>query len=179
MAALILLAGPLRAQGVEPGAHRTLTLLDYSTRVPAKWVAEKPSTSFRLAQFKVPGKSAANRASMVVFYFGPGQGGSPEANIARWVSQFSRPDRSPVKPLVRRYTVGALPVTSVELTGTYARGIGMGQQNTSMPDRTLLAAIVETSKGNLTFQLWGPRATVAAHRAAYDEMIAGLKPAGG
>lgn len=177
-AALLAFMAPVLSQGEELPKLRMVRLLDYTVAVPALWVAEKPSSNFRLAQFKIPGKTEADRASMVVFYFGPGQGGSPEANIARWVSQFSRPDRRSVKPVVRRYKVGRLPVTSVELNGTYARGIGMGPQTTPLPDQTLLATIVETPKGNLTFQLWGPRATVAAHRSAHDEMIAGLKPAG-
>ena len=68
-----------------------------------------------------------------------------------------------------------MPVTTVELTGSYARGAGMGPQGAARPDQTLLVAIVETSKGNLSFQLHGVSATVGANREAFLTMVRGIK----
>ncbi len=147
-------AGSLTGASTSPSTGTVnVSVLGLTARVPATWVSQPPASSMRLAQFRVPGARASEDAELVVFYFGRGQGGSVEANIARWQSQFTSPDGQPVEPIVQRLTVSGMPVTTVELTGSYARGVGMGPQGAPRPDQTLLVAIVETSKGNLTFQL--------------------------
>ena len=49
----------------------------------------------RVAQYKLP-KAAGDSedALLVVYYFGQGQGGSPQANIDRWIEQMKQPDGS-------------------------------------------------------------------------------------
>jgi hypothetical protein len=86
-----------------------------------------------------------------------------EANIARWQSQFTSPDGQPVKPILQHLTVSGMPVTTVELTGSYARSVGMGPQSAPRPDQTLLVALVET--GNLRSFWIG--VTVRANRDAF------------
>jgi hypothetical protein len=113
----------------------------------------------------------------VVYHFGPGQGGSEAANIARWRSQFQGPDGGPVEPRVERFEVQGVPVTVVELTGAYARGVGIGPQGEALPDRTLLAAIVSGPEGNLYVQLHGPRAVVNRHREGFYALLHGLRAA--
>ncbi|MGE0811802.1 MAG: hypothetical protein AB7O28_09575 [Vicinamibacterales bacterium] len=149
-------------------------LLDWTAPVPAGWTATPSTSGMRLAQFEVRGASGAGAAEAVVYYFGPGGGGSIDANIQRWTSQFAGADGGAVRPVIGRLKAGALPVTTVELRGTYARGVGTGPSGAALPDHTLLAYVVETPKGNLTFQLWGPATTVAAHRADLDRMVLGL-----
>jgi hypothetical protein len=130
----------------------------------------------RLVQFRVSGGRGAEEAELVVFYFGRGEGGSAEANIARWQSQFSGVDgKSPVQPVVQRLQVQGMATTIAELSGTYARSLGMGPPSSPKPDQTLLAAIVETPRGNVTFELHGPRATVAANRTAFLAMVQGIQ----
>ena len=150
-------------------------LLDLRAPVPPNWTSQPPTSSMRLAQFRVPAASGSDGAEFVVFYFGQGQGGSVDANIARWQSQFSSPDGKPVKPTIQRFKVGGMPVTVAEFTGSYARSVGMGGAGPAKPDQTLLSAIVETPKGNLWFQLHGPRATVRANREAFLAMVRGIK----
>jgi hypothetical protein len=151
-------------------------LLGMASEVPSGWVASEPSSSMRLAQFQVPaagGGDTGDDAEMVVYYFGPGQGGSVEANVERWVSQFSRPDAEPVEPVITELE-GELPATLVELRGSYARGVGIGPGGESLPDRMLLAAVVETPEGNLYPQLHGPAAVVASAREAFVAFVEGL-----
>ena len=142
--------------------------------VPASWVSQPPASSMRLAQFRVPGQTGQEDAEVIFFYFGKGQGGSIEANIARWQSQFTSPDGKPVKATVQHHKVSGMPVTTVEFTGSYARGMGMGPAGAPTPDQMLLVAIVETPQGNLTIQLHGPRATGAANRDAFLAMVRGI-----
>lgn len=153
-------------------------LLNYKAPVPAAWVQQPPANNMRLAQYLVPGESNAGDGEVIVFYFGQGQGGSVEANTERWASQFTSADGKPVKPAVKKLKTNGIPVTVIELNGTYARGIGMGTAgNMSRPDQTLLAAVFETPRGNVTVHLYGPRATVAANRKAFDQMVRGFRSA--
>lgn len=142
--------------------------------MPADWQALPVASSFRVAQYRAPAASGASDAEVVVFYFGPGQGGSVAANIARWASQFSAADGRPVEPRVQALQVDGLPATLVELNGSYARQIGMSAGAPSRPGQTLLAAVIETPHGNLTFQLHGDQATVAARRQGFERMVRGL-----
>jgi hypothetical protein len=114
-------------------------------------------------------------AELVVFYFGAGEGGSTGANITRWQSQFSGPAGKPVQPTVQQLEVNGMPATIAELSGTYVRSLGMGSPAPSTPGQTLLAAVVETPRRNLTFELHGPRATVAANRASFLAMVRGIQ----
>jgi hypothetical protein len=169
--ALLLLATAVSPAG--PGAVR---LLDLESVIDAGWEEEQPTSTMRLLQYRVAGAAGAGNATFVVYYFGAGQGGSNAANIERWQSQFTTADGGPVEPVVTASKAGDLPVTLVELRGSYARSLGMGQRVEAQPDHTLLAAIVETPKGNLFAQLHGPAATVAPARAAFEAFLAGLKP---
>ena len=182
---LLLVTNPAGGAGGTPareptgkpgaGAATRVALLDWTVPVPPTWVAEPPQTSMRLAQFRVPGSAGAEGAELVVFYFGAGEGGSAGANIARWQSQFSDPAGKPVRPAVEHLQVKGMPVTIAEVSGTYARSLGMGPPASPTPDQTLLAAIVETPRGNLIFELHGPRAIVAASRASFMAMIRGIR----
>ena len=161
--------------GSRPAPAGRLDVLRYRAPVPPAWVAQAPASTFRAAQYRVPAAPGATDGEVVVFYFGPGQGGSVAANTGRWASQFAGPHGQPARPAIRTLTVGGMPATIVELTGTYACGVGMGQGAPGKPGQTLLAAVVEAPEGNLTFQLHGDRATVARHRGAFEAMLKGLR----
>ena len=163
---LTLTAGPCLADG------QPVAFLDMASEVPADWIASEPSSDMRLLQLTVPGTDEAGAAELVVYYFGPGQGGSLEANVARWTSQFSADD-GPVEPVIMPLT-GNLPATLVELTGSYARGVGIGPVGDALENRTLLAGVVETPRGNLYPQLYGPAALVERHKADFVGFITGI-----
>ena len=163
---LSLTADPFMAVG------QPVAFLDMTSEVPADWVASEPSSGMRLLQFTVPAADDAGAAELVVYYFGPDQGGSLEANVARWTSQFSADD-SPVEPVITPLT-GNLPATLVELTGSYARGVGVGPVGDALPNRTLLAGVVETPRGNLYPQLYGPADVVSKHKADFVGFITGI-----
>jgi hypothetical protein len=153
----------------------TIALLGYHTKAPAGWSVRPPASSSRLAQFVVRGSDASSDAEVVVFFFGASQGGNVEANLTRWRSQFSTPDGSAVPETVTHDSSGAFPVTTAEFRGTYRRGIGAGSADSVRTGQTLVAAIVETPRGTLFVQMFGPSATVAAHRAEYAKFVKELK----
>ena len=162
--------------GSTPLMAQSGTFLGYTTAVPHAWVSATPSSSMRLAEYRVPTNAGATPVEVVVYFFGPGQGGDPAANIERWERQFSNPDGSPVHAKVTTDKTGAFPITYSEFRGTYARGTGAGSSaDAARPNHLLLAAIIETPKGSLFVQCYGPVAAAEAQRAAFEAFVKGLK----
>jgi len=172
----LALAAKVRTLAAPPGTSMlSLPLLRLSAPVPTRWVSQPPANAMRLAQFQVPGESRQEDAEVIFFYFGQGEGGSVEDNIARWQSQFSSTEGNSITPTVQHLAVSGMPVTTVELTGSYSRAMGMVSSGAPTPDQTLLVAIVETPQGNLTIQLYGPRSTVAANKEDFLAMVRGIR----
>jgi hypothetical protein len=142
-----------------------------SWTVPARWTAGQGS-SMRVATYAVPAPRAAEAAECAVFFFGPGQGGGVEDNVARWAKQF---EGAP-KPTTRTLQQAGLRVTRAEVAGTYlAPGGPMMQSTGKRTGYRLLGAIVEAPGGNVFFKLTGPAATVAAAQAEFDALVASVR----
>jgi len=133
----------------------------------------------RAATYEVPAaKGDSEPAELAVFYFGQGQGGDVDANIRRWAGQFETPDGTPVTrtPKTRKLKVAGLPVTTVDVQGTYTASMGpMSPVKTKKPGYRLLGAIVEGPEGAVFFKLTGPEKTVASAKAAFDAMVKSIR----
>ncbi len=111
-----------------------------------------------------------------------GAGGAVEANIERWIGQFSQADGSETKNLVpeaeRKTTIAGLEVLRVDLSGTYhdsPRPLDPTAKAVDRENYRMLAAIVVTPKlGNYFIKFYGPRPLVDDHAAEFNKMIAGL-----
>jgi hypothetical protein len=176
----VLLAGAVAPAAKASASRRTIAdstveLLGYHTTFPSSWSRRAPASSSRLAQFVMRGADASSDAEVVVFFFGASQGGNVEANVARWRSQFSTPDGSPVPETITHDSAAAFPTTIAEFRGTYRRGVGAGSADSVRTGQTLVAAIVETPRGVLFVQLFGPTATVTAHRAELVRFVREIK----
>lgn len=142
---------------------------------PAGWDAEQPSGTMRVAQYKLPrAEGDSMDAALVVFYFGQGQGGSVEANLDRWIGQMQQPDGSPSKSKAKteNTTVNGMPVTLLDVTGTYTEsmmGGASGQQIQGLA--RMRAAVIETPKGAYYVKLVGPEKTVSRWDASFMEFI--------
>lgn len=159
---------------VSPAMSHQIEFLGVYSSVPGDWEVLTPSGNMRAAQMKLPGPGFAE---VVVYYFGPGVGGSVEANIARWQGQFLSPNGDPVQPDVSGLdTQGGYPATWVELRGSYARGVGTGPVGAFKPNQTLIAAIVQIPKGNVYIQLYGDDLVVDVQRTAFRDFVRGLRP---
>src|SRR5690242_13075776 len=152
-----------------------IELLGYHTSVPPGWTRRAPSSKSRLAQYVVPGAGPSDDAEVVAFFFGASQGPNVEANLTRWREQFSTPDGSRAPETISRDSSGAFPLTIAEFRGTYRRGVGAGSADSVRTGQTLVATIVETPHGTLFIQLFGPTATVAAHRAEFLRVVKALE----
>ena len=144
-------------------------------KAPDGWVTEKPSSAMRAAQYKLPKADGDSEdASLVLYYFGPTQGGSAQANIDRWISQIQQADQTSSKDKARTetMTVNGLKITTVDVSGTYTAEMapGTGNQRNDANYR-LRAAIVETPKGNYFLKLVGPAKTVGHWEQAYSDYL--------
>lgn len=149
--------------------------------VPDAFVTERPASSMRAAQYRVPRASGDDQdAQITVFYFGPGQGGAVQDNIDRWVGQVTQPDGRPSSEVARtdRRTVNGMQVTTVTVEGRLGGGGMPGMPPTpSIENGQLLGAIVEGPNGPVFFKMTGPTATVTAARGAFDELIGSFRAA--
>lgn len=139
--------------------------------VPRGWIEEKPRSSMRSAQFRLPRVNGdPEDAEVAVFNR---IGGSVEQNIDRWVNQFSQPNGKPSKGLERtkEFVVNDLTITLIYLEGIYAsRGLNMTGPVMEKPGYSLLAAIVKTPSGPYYFKTTGPVKTVQSWAGSFDEL---------
>ena len=138
--------------------------------IPAGWEQVEPASSMRYAQYKVPGPGGDGEC--VVFYFGPGQGGDPQANAVRWAQQFSQPDGSdPVQAMsVDRLEGGKVDALVVRTRGTYSGGMAMMGSTQSLENYALLGGIARGADAFWFYKFTGPAATVDANEAAFKSM---------
>lgn len=145
-----------------------------------KWTAPpawkpQPERPMRAATYTVPKATGdPEDGECAVFYFGAGQGGGVDANIERWIGQFEAPGGGPADKLAKtsKATVNGLPVTRIDLTGTYkAAGGPMMQAAAPKTGYRLLGAIVEGPQGAIFFKFTAPVKTAAAQQPAFEKLI--------
>lgn len=145
--------------------------------VPEGWRQVPPSSSMRVAEFRLAGARPNDKeATLAVF---AGRMGTVEANINRWIGQFSQPDGSASGSQARRWhkTVDGMPVALVDVPGTYAPNMGMSQgpPPTPEPGFRMLGAIVDYGPKFYYFKLVGPRDTVSIWATSFETFINNIK----
>jgi hypothetical protein len=169
---------PTAVGGAEVKADK-LVIQGLASQIPAGWTPTPLSSTMRVAQFGLPAAAGAEPGEVAVYFFPVGQGGTQEANIERWASQFTAVDGKPAPPITSKSKSksGDMEVTLVELHGSYARGVGMGPGGDAKPDQTLMVAMTEAPAGRITMQMYGPNKTVAAQRDNFIKLAKGFRPA--
>lgn len=139
---------------------------------PAGWTEQQPTSAMRRAQFQVPGAGGA--AELVVFYFGPNQGGDPMSNAERWAGQFKKADGSPALDAMKteQAQFGGMKTLLTEVEGVYRNAMAGTE---SFPDYKLIGAIVEGPDANWFFKLTGPKATVEENRDSFLAFLSSLE----
>ena len=138
---------------------------------PGTWTDRPAASSMRVAEFvvpKVPGD--AEDADVIVYYFG-GSGGSVDANLQRWTTQF----QSTKEPVRTTSTINGLKLTTLDVSGTYVAEVRPGStERHNKPGFRMRATVVETPKGPYFIKLTGPAATVDKAGAAFDQFLQSL-----
>ena len=140
--------------------------------VPAGWNAVTPSSPMRKAELRVPGPEgtgSAGEATITVFHFGPGEGGTVQQNVDRWLGQFGGADAAKGASTAKE-TIGTVPVTFVRASGTFQSGMP-GQPTTPLEGQALLGAILESPNGDVYLKMTGPAPTVDKAEPAFVQMV--------
>jgi hypothetical protein len=148
----------------------------FAVAIPKEWTTKPVTSSMRAADF-VLSEKAGEEAELVVYYFGEGGAGSVEANIDRWLGQFSQAGGKPSKDLakIEKTKFAGQDATVISVSGHFAAAAMPGGEAIDKQDQSLLAAIVNSPSGPYYFKLVGAKKTVDAHTARFRAMFASLK----
>jgi len=132
---------------------------------PETWGWVVPTSPMRKAQLTVPAGNGSAPAEVTFFHFGAGQGGSVQANVDRWVKQFSNGYTD-----VKTERVGNTTVTFVKAFGTFSSGMP-GGPTTPLKEYALRGAILESPAGDVYVKMTGPQAVVKLAEPSIEKMI--------
>jgi hypothetical protein len=145
---------------------------------PGGWISEAPTSSMRQAQYRLPKvEGDTEDAELTVFFF-QGGGGGVQANVDRWIGQFSKADGSPANDIARtaHKTANGIPLTVVDVTGTYDGAMSMQKEPAVKPNYRMLAAVAEASNGPWFFKLTGPAKTILKWQPSFDAFLDSIAP---
>lgn len=143
-------ASPAAESAQAPPISATIGGLTFP--LPKGWESVEPESRMRAAQWKIAEGDEAGEA--VFFYFGKDQGGSVEANFARWIGQFKEPAEA--LNAQRADLVGEkAKVNFIRAIGTYNASMP-GQSMPDQPNTMLIGAVVEGPEGNVFAKFTGP-----------------------
>jgi hypothetical protein len=175
----LLCVAAVPARSDDDQASRRISLNDGAIQLaaPAKWEKREPTN--RIVEFEFAAKAAegdANEARITIM----AAGGSIEANIARWMGQFSQPDGAATKDRskVEQIKVAGQQVHLVDIAGTYRDQAGGPLSREPAVMRSgyrMLAAIISTEKGRYYVKMYGPAKTMAENEAPFRSLVESLK----
>lgn len=147
----------------------SLAGLRWQVQEPLQW--RQPSRPMRNGEYIVAGSESV----LTVFHF-PGMGGDLRANVTRWVGQFRNAEGQPMtleNASVEDKTIAGLPVTTVDVQGTFATS--MGSDGTPQQNSRLLGAIVTGPQGPVFFKLVGDAESVGSAAEAFSALVASFE----
>ena len=151
--------------------------LEYT--VPPGWITETPASSNRKAQYRLPRVPGDAEDGEVVVYYFQGGGGTAQANVDRWIGQFSLPDGRSAAGAAKTESlrVGGIPITRVDVSGNYSGSMMPMQKAVPKAQFRMLAAIAEAGNGPWFFKLTGPEKTVARWESSFKSLLNSIKQA--
>jgi hypothetical protein len=179
---LILAGWATQATAGDKGT--TVDLDGLKSTAPATWKAPSAGTklgTFRKYQFALPKADGDKEdAELVIFHFGAGGGGSNSDNIKRWKAMFAAPAGKEIDDVtkVSEFKVGSVPVTYVEISGTYLYKFPPAAPNAKVTPKDnfrFIGVIFDNNGGPNFIRVTGPARTVEAHKKGFDEWLKALK----
>jgi hypothetical protein len=164
LGALLVSAIGLRAE-----EHATFPVGEFTFARPPKWEWVESTSQMRKAQLKVTDAASKVSADVAFYYFGAGGAGGVQANVDRWLNQFTEP-RDKINAKVEHTTAGKTRVTYVQAEGTYKSGMPGGTV-TPMSGYALIGAILESDNGNVFVRMTGPKELVKSSLGDLKKMI--------
>lgn len=144
-------------------------------QVPDTWKTKAVRSRILEREFVIPkqtGDAQDGRLTMMR------SGGSIQANVTRWMGQFTQPDGSDTKDAakVTEMKVNGQDAVVVNISGTFSESMGGGPfapgKTVKRENYQMLGGIVQTkAAGQYFFKLYGPKKTIAAAEKDFKKMI--------
>jgi hypothetical protein len=159
-------------------AGTPVTIDGLTSTAPEAW-KETPTTSkMRWKQFTIP-RAPGDQfdGELVIFFFGPGQGGDADANITRWKGMFTPPEGKKMEDVskVDTITVGEVKATLLDVRGTYTPSQMMGPPQDPRPNHRMIGVVFASPQGPYFMRFVGPERTIERHKAGFDKWLRGFK----
>lgn len=153
----------------EPGAVR---IGKVGAKVPKDWKEERPKSSMRAYQFRLPGVGGADDAELLVFRLG----GTAKQNVERWQKQFTPPEGKKREDAIKvtEVKLGSYPALSLDAQGTYNSGLPSGPQG-PQKDFRMLAVAIDVPDKPAQIILRGPAKTVEKYKKGFDDWLKAFK----
>ena len=176
IACLVVTFTSATAAAEEDKGERTIAIADGKLKLqaPASWKRKKPQSAIVEHEFAVPASAGDSPDGRVTVM---GAGGSVEANVDRWIGQFTQPDGGSTKQRAKTKKIKAAgeEVHMVDISGTFKDQLGPFAPAVERPKYRMLSAIITTKKsGNYFVKFYGPERTVAENEKAFVTMIEGM-----
>ena len=144
---------------------------------PASWTRQAPRPMRAATYTLAPEFGEKSGGECGVYFFGTGQGGSVEDNIARWKGQFTVAGGAPAPAKIGKRTVHGLAMTTIDASGDYS-GLGgpFSDSASKVGGYRLLGAIVSAPGGNVFIKCTGPLKTMSANQAKFEQLLASFQP---
>ena len=136
---------------------------------PSGWQQIAPRSRMRKAEFEVPDPAGGGAGHCTFYHFGPGRGGSVDANMTRWREQFQEPAQQ-IKAEVERKSFGRNVLHYFQASGTFLAGRPGGPKR-AVPDHTLMAAIIESAEGHVFIRFVASDALAGRARRDFRRMV--------
>lgn len=146
---------------------------------PSIWIDLGPSGMRQASYTFGPVEDDPDSATVTVFYFGQGMGGTPEANLSRWVGQMTLPEGvSPEEGAdIFNIDVNGLNTYVLQINGSYntsSGGMMMGDPIVKEEYR-MVGVVLEAPEGNIFFKLTGPVKTAEKMETALFTVVSKIK----
>tara|TARA_X000001036_G_scaffold394196_1_gene394355 strand:+ start:51 stop:677 length:627 start_codon:yes stop_codon:yes gene_type:complete len=155
---------------LKPGYEKIGTL---QARKVDSWSRETPSSSMRVAQYKLD--YVKGDGQLVVF---SGIGGSPDENIERWYKQFKPESNLPIAETSLKWEIvmDQFKIKFVHFEGTFIKSdIRMNSVTEELKDYALLAAIISGAKEPYYFKMTGPSYLIKSEKSLFESFIKSIQ----
>ena len=177
-AVVVLAAHPAAREADVSLSGPSFPVGDLKFTIPSKRRIEPVESPARGGQWRVPPLHGGGEGGeVVVFYFGPGIGGSAEENIEAWIGTMFNTEGHPAAAERKKHETGGLKISQVVIFGTYIQVVSLpGVPPETKSNYGLLGAVIENPQGNIYWRFTGPEPLITANLPLFNKIIDSVKP---
>jgi hypothetical protein len=153
---------------------------DLQFTIPSKWRIEPVTSPARGGQWRVPPLHGEGEGGeVVVFYFGPGIGGTAKENIDAWIGTMFNAEGHPLAYKVKKHETGGHAISEVVIFGAYDQTVSLpGVPPVLKSNYGLLGAVIENPQGAIYWRFTGPEPLITANLPLFNKVVDSVRPQG-